>query len=211
MIKAVLFDLDGTLIDTNKLIAESFKYTFKIHHNEEKSDKEVSVFFGQPLEESFKVYGEELCNDMIKTYREYNEKIHDTMCMEFEGTTETLKTLKSMGIKTAIVTSKRKVLAERGMKINGIIEYFDAIITPEDTNEHKPKPGPVIKACEILGVKPEEALMVGDSHFDLMSGKSAGAKICGVNYTALPIELLKDCEPDYFIDSIKDIITIVDK
>lgn len=211
MIKAVLFDLDGTLIDTNKLIAESFKHTFKIHHNEEKSDKEVSVFFGQPLEDSFKVYGEDICKAMIETYRGYNEKIHDTMCKEFEGTTETIKTLKEMGIRLAIVTSKRKSLAERGMEINGILEYFDAIITPEDTKEHKPKPGPVLKACEVLGINPEEALMVGDSNFDLMSGKSAGAKTCGVSYTALPIELLKDCNPDYFIGSIKDIITIVNQ
>lgn len=209
MIKAILFDLDGTLIDTNKLIAESFKYAFKKELNEDKTDEEVSIFFGQPLRDSFINLGEELCEKMMATYRAYNEEIHDTMCNEFNGVTETLEKLKSSGFKLAIVTSKRKALAERGMKINNILRYFDAIITPEDTSEHKPKPGPVLKACEILKVEPKETLMVGDSNFDLMSGKSAGAKTCGVNYTALPIELLKQCKADYYIDSIEELLHIV--
>lgn len=209
MIKAVLFDLDGTIIDTNELIEISFKHAFKVHLNEDRTSEEVTKFFGQPLKDSFMPYGEELAEKMIKTYRDFNEAIHDERCKEFEGVKETLEFLKEKGIKTAIVTSKRRILAERGMNLFDLRKYFDVIVTPEDTTEHKPKPGPVLKACELLSVDPKNAMMVGDSHFDLMSGKNAGAKTCGVRYTALPIKLLEDCNPDYFINSIDEIKEIV--
>ena len=209
MIKAVLFDLDGTIIDTNELIEMSFKHAFKVHLNEDRTSEEVTKFFGQPLRDSFISYGEDTADRMIKTYRDFNEAIHDEGCKEFEGVKETLEFLKAKGIKLAIVTSKRRVLAERGMNLFDLRKYFDAIVTPEDTAEHKPKPGPVLKACELLGVAPNEAMMVGDSHFDLMSGKTAGAKTCGVRYTALPIKWLEECEPDYFIDSIDGMKKIV--
>ncbi|SHE85199.1 pyrophosphatase PpaX [Clostridium fallax] len=211
MIKAVLFDLDGTLIDTNELILQSFRYAFEKVLNLKVDDKEITKMFGEPLKYSFKRYSEEHLEELITTYRGYNEDIHDTMCKAFPGVITMLDNLKEKGLKLGIVTSKRKVLAERGMKIAGIYDYFDVVVSPELTENHKPHKEPVEKACELLGISPKEAIMVGDSPYDLLSGKSAGAKVCAVNYTALPIERLKKEEPEYYIDEALEIIDIVEK
>ena len=210
MIKAVLFDLDGTLLDTNELIYTSFVKTFKDKLNIELKKEEVTQFFGIPLGDPFKKYtNSENVDELVAYYREYNEAIHDTMCFAFEGVKELLTSLRDKGIKIAIVTSKRKELAERGMEIAGIYDFMDVIITPESTTKHKPNGDPAIKACNDLGIDPSEAIMVGDSPFDIYCGKNAGCKTCGVNYTFIDLNVLKESEPDYFIDKPLDILNLI--
>lgn len=210
MIKAVLFDLDGTLLDTNELIYTSFVKTFKDKLNIELKKEEVTQFFGIPLGDPFKKYtNSENVDELVAYYREYNEAIHDTMCFAFDGVKELLTSLRDKGIKIAIVTSKRKELAERGMKIAGIYDFMDVIITPESTTKHKPNGDPAIKACNDLGIDPSEAIMVGDSPFDIYCGKNAGCKTCGVNYTFIDLNVLKESEPDYFIDKPLDILNLI--
>ncbi|SHK52073.1 pyrophosphatase PpaX [Clostridium cavendishii DSM 21758] len=211
MIKAVLFDLDGTLIDTNELIFNSFDYALRTVLNLNPSKDEITQLFGKPLRGSLAQFNEEKADELVTTYRRYNEERHDTMCKPFEGVKELLDGLKDRGIKLGIVTSKRKVLAERGLVLGGLLEYFDVFFTPESTKNHKPHGEPAEKACESLNVKPEEAIMVGDSNFDLLCGKNAGTKTCGVTYTALPISVLEEVKPDYFIDKAIELLEIVDK
>lgn len=210
MIKAVLFDLDGTLLDTNELIYKSFYYTFKEGLNLELSKDKITSMFGQPLQDSFKDYAkEEEIDNLIKMYREYNENLHDNMCDAFLGVNELLNELKRRDIKIGIVTSKRDILARRGMQIANIIDYMDVIVTPECTDKHKPNGEPAIYACNKLNINPKEAIMVGDSHFDLMCGKDAGCKTCGVKYTALDIKRLEEVNPDYFIDEPMDLLDFI--
>ncbi|MDQ0148427.1 pyrophosphatase PpaX [Eubacterium multiforme] len=211
MIKAILFDLDGTLLDTNELIYESFKYTFNKCFNLKPSKGEITSLYGMPLENSLIDYckDEEELKRAIQTYRNYNEKIHDNMCFPFKGVEELLINLKEKDIKIGIVTSKREILAKKGMDIAGIIKYMDIIVTPECTKEHKPKGEPALYALKNLNVKPEEAIMVGDSHFDLLCGKNAGCKTCGVKYTALDIKKLEEVNPDYFVESPMEILNLL--
>lgn len=209
MIKAILFDLDGTLIDTNNLIIKSFKHTFKTHLDIEVDEKIIVNFFGEPLATSLKPYDEENVDKMIKIYREFNEKNHDVLTKGFIGIEEALKELKSLGIKLAIVTSKRRLLAERGLDLFNIKQYFNFIVTPEDTKLHKPNGEPVLKACELLKVVPTETIMVGDSHNDILCGKNAGSKTCLVEYTILAMEELSKYNPDYIIKDLKELVTII--
>ena len=211
MIKAVLFDLDGTLLDTNELIYKSFDYTFKEGLGLMLSKDEITSYFGQPLPYTFEMFtkDEEKIENLIHMYREYNEKLHDNMCFPFKGVLELLEGLKNKNIKLAIVTSKREVLARRGMEIADIIKYMDVIVTPEYTKKHKPSSEPALYACEKLGVDPKDALMVGDSHFDLLCGKEAGCKTCGVKYTALNLKRLEEVKPDYLVDSPEEILNLV--
>ncbi|WP_066894825.1 pyrophosphatase PpaX [Clostridium nigeriense] len=210
MIKAVLFDLDGTLIDTNELIYNSFVKTFKDKLEMELTREEIVDFFGRPLGEPFKKYSKrDNVDDLVAYYREYNEAIHDTMCFAFDGVKELLDGLKERNIKIGIVTSKRAELAIRGMKVAGIYDYMDIIITPESTELHKPNPDPCLKACSDLGIESNEAMMVGDSIYDIYCGKSAGCKTCGVNYTFIGLDTLKSSEPDYLIDKPEDILNLI--
>lgn len=211
MIKAVLFDLDGTLINTNELILKSFKHTFKTILDLEPTEEEITINYGRPLQEIFKSYDENRIEEMINCYRKINLELHDDECKEFADVDLMLQTLKNKGIKIGVVTSKKSDMAERGAKLMGIFKYFDTFITPEVTIRHKPEGEPVLKACENLGVSPGEALMVGDSPYDILAGKNAGAKTCGVKYTALPIEKLGESKPDFYVDKPLEILELVEK
>jgi pyrophosphatase PpaX len=211
LIKAVLFDLDGTLIDTNDLIIQSFKHTYRKHLNKDVPDSEIVVHFGEPLLATLARYDEANADILIQTYRAYNEAIHDDLTKEIVGVKQTLKELKTLGIKIGVVTSKRRELAERGLKLFNLYELMEVIITPEDTAKHKPEAEPVLKACELLNILPEEAIMVGDSHYDILCGKNAGTKSCLVKYTALPVDKIMEHNPEYAVDEIKDILEIIRK
>ncbi|WP_415329843.1 pyrophosphatase PpaX [Clostridium perfringens] len=211
MIKAVLFDLDGTLINTNDLILKSFKHTFKTMLDLEPTEEEITMNYGRPLQEIFKSYDENRIEEMINCYRKINLELHDDECKEFADVDLMLQTLKNKEIKIGVVTSKKSDMAERGAKLMGIFKYFDTFITPEVTIKHKPEGEPVLKACENLGVSPSEALMVGDSPYDILAGKNAGAKTCGVKYTALPIKKLQESKPDFYVDKPLEILELVEK
>lgn len=208
MIKGILFDLDGTLINTNELIIDSFQYTFKKHFNKEVPRAEIVNTFGAPLTETMAKYDKENTDLLLSIYRGFNETMHDKLTTKFEGVESGLKALKALGVKIGIVTSKRRVLAERGLRLINIYDYMDVIVTPEDTEKHKPQGEPAEKACELLGISPEDTIMVGDSHNDILCGRNAGCSTCLVKYTALPMEKLMEYKPDYVIDKIEDLIDI---
>lgn len=209
MIKALLFDLDGTLIDTNDLIITSFKYTFEKYLNFIPTESEILNLFGQPLEKALISYIEDddRRNEFINVYRKYNGEKHDSLAKSFEGVREALQEL-GKEFKIAVVTSKRRSMACRGLELFGLDQLVDVLITPEDTENHKPDGEPAQYACSILGVKPEEAIMVGDSHNDILCGKNAGAKTCLVTYTVLNIKEIKELNPEYIVDNIIELTNV---
>lgn len=212
MYKYILFDLDGTLVDTNDLILKSFKHTYKKHLNRDIPEEEILKNFGEPLIITLERYSKEDAKEMFKTYIGYNEVIHDQHIKGFPGTKECLKELKELGCKLSIVTSKRKELAVRGLEIFDLLQYFDEIVALEDTVLHKPNPEPVLKALEKLNSldKKNEALMVGDSKFDILSAANAGVKSVLVNWSlATEAQNTIEMKPDYIIDNLEKLIQIV--
>lgn len=209
MLKAVLFDLDGTLINTNELIIDSFKHTFKVLKNIEPDRDEVISWFGEPLFRTMGKFFDDV-DEAISVYREYNLKYHDERISLYNNTKEMLIALKDRGYKLGIVTSKNKCTAIKGLKFLGIYEYFDEMITSDDVDNHKPHKEPVLKACNLLGVFPEESIMVGDSMYDIVSGRSAGSKTCGVLFSLMKDKLL-DEKADYYVSDLIEIVDIVDK
>ena len=202
MMKAILFDFDGTVIDTNTLIIESYKYAFKTVMNRDVSLEEILGLFGRPLQislnEDYGEYGDELC----RKFREFNESRHDEIAKPFPGVPDGIIAIKNAGYKIGIVTSKRRTMLERGIKLIGLENYFDVLIATEDTERHKPDPQPVLTACERLCVAPDDALYVGDSVFDILCGKNAGMKTCGVKYTLTEPEKLFEAGMDYFVEDM---------
>lgn len=204
MIKAVLFDFDGTLIDTNELIFQSYNYAFKRVYGRAVKNEEFIRLYGRPLRKSLiEDYGDDGYK-LIDEYREFNEKNHDLLVKSFEGTTEGLVLLKENGIKLGVVTSKRLWMVLKGIDFLGYKDMFETLVTLDDTVKHKPEPDPVLKGCEMLNELPENTVYVGDSVFDLMSGKAAGTKTCAVKYSLTSEEELLKCNPDYFSATIFD-------
>lgn len=200
MIKAILFDFDGTLMNTNELIFASYGYAFRTVLGRDVTQKEIHDMYGKPLYTSLAVYGE-YQDELYRVYREYNESNHDRLVKFFDGAAEGVKKLHENGYKLAVVTSKREVTLKRGIKLLGLESCFDVLITPADTDKHKPDPEPILLACKKLGVTADESVMVGDSIFDLQCGRAAGTKLAAVTYSTT-FNALLDYNPEYTPDTI---------
>lgn len=209
MIEAVLFDLDGTVADTNELVFESFKQLF-LKMGLEVDDDVIYSFFGEPLLNSLKKFSDEP-EDLVDYFRDFNEKVHDEMIKPFDGVVKALEGLKERRIKLGIVTSKRAYMANKSLEILDLAKYFSVVVTPESTRKHKPYPEPLLKACELLGgINPENTIMVGDATYDILCGNKAGAKTVAVKYSMIGQDVLKSAGPDYMVDNLEELLPIVD-
>lgn len=206
--RGILFDLDGTLIDTSNLIIRSFQHTFTHHYGRPLTPQQVYAFFGKPLRDAMEYYGPDKVEELIKTYREFNLANHDELTTGFASVPETIQKLYNAGIVMAIVTSKTKSTAIRGLKLFDMDKYFSAVIGHEECQRHKPDPEPVLRALEEIKLTPAECLMVGDSPFDLVSARAAGVRTAAVRWTELAWEQLLAEQPDYELSTIEDLLTI---
>ncbi len=207
--KYVLFDLDGTLIDTNRLIIDCFKHTYKAHLDLDVSEEEILKHFGEPLIITLRRYSEEKHQEMFETYVSFNEAIHDDYVTLCPGVRECLEGLKSLGCTMAVVTSKRRRGALKGLELFGIKDCFKAIVALEDTERHKPEPEPILRAIELLGADLDSVLMVGDSIFDIECASNAGVKSVLVNWSAANGFQDEQKTPDYTVRSMEEVIDIV--
>jgi pyrophosphatase PpaX len=208
-ITTVLFDLDGTLINTNELIIKSFLQTLDTYYPGKYSRNDVLPFIGPPLEESFGTIDETRIEELVKYYREFNIKHHDDLVEEFEGVKETVKILKEKGFKLGVVTSKIRQTVNMGLNITQLSSYFDVVITVDDVQKPKPDPEPILFALEKLDSKPEETIMIGDIHYDILAGKNAGTKTAGVAWTLRGKDYLSSYNPDFMLDTMTDLLEIV--
>ncbi|SMC55676.1 pyrophosphatase PpaX [Sporomusa malonica] len=208
--KGILFDLDGTLIDTSNLIIQSFQHTFAQHYGQPLTPQEIYAFFGKPLRAAMEHYGPDKVEELITTYREFNLVYHDKLTTDFAGVAETIQKLHNAGILMAIVTSKTKSTAIRGLRLFDMDKYFPIVIGHEECLKHKPDPEPVQLALEQIKLAPAECLMVGDSPFDLASARAAGVKTAAVRWTQLDWENLLAEHPDYVLKNIEDLFAICD-
>ena len=207
-IDTVLFDLDGTLIDSKELIYSSFVYTFeKFRPGYKLSDEELKSFFGPTLVQTFSRYSndEKEINDMIDYYRTYNKANHDEMISPMSNAKATLKKLHNSGYAVGIVSSKKDDLVIRGLEVCGLIDYVDLVIGCDDVKNHKPAPDGILMAVEKLHAK--NAIYVGDHPNDIIAGKNANVKTVAVLYSESVDKLLEE-KPDYVIKNLDNILQI---
>ncbi|MDD3705905.1 MAG: HAD-IA family hydrolase [Clostridiaceae bacterium] len=207
--KYVLFDLDGTLINTNNLIIDSFKYTYKTCLGLDVCEEDILKCFGEPLKVTLRRYSEEKADELFNTYIEYNEVRHNDTVTIFEGIPELLPELVKRGSILAVVTAKRRKVALMGLELFDIRKYFDVIVALEDTELHKPNPAPVIKALEILGANASETLMVGDSVFDIHSAHGASVAAALVKWSAAQDFQDEASSADYVVHDTKELLKII--
>ena len=207
-IKGILFDLDGTVINTNELIFQSFEYALENVLHTTISRDILRTTFGKPLAQIMEEMGGNQAQELRKAFVDYSIA-HETDIYLFPHVEDALKELKARNIGTAVVTSRLYRSALRDLHQFELEKYFDVFITPEATEKHKPNPEPALKALEMLGIKPQEAIMVGDSGLDLLCGKQAGCKTAAVRYSLFPEEELAQHQPDYMLDSLLDLLPLV--
>lgn len=208
-INTLLFDLDGTLIDTNDLIISTYLHTLEKYYPGKYTREDVLPFLGPTLHEVFGEMDPDRVEEMVLEYRNYNLANHDALVKEFVGVMETIETLKKKGYKLAIVTTKREDVAFKGLRLMKLDSYFDVMIAYDHVKKVKPDPEPIFLALEKLGSKPEEALMVGDNFHDVLAGKNAGTKTAGVAWSIKGREYLAKYEPDFMLENMTDLLTIL--
>ena len=211
-IKGVLFDLDGTLVNTTPLILESFRHTFKQFGMPVPSDSELVAGFGLPMRTAVTAYmPDEMADEFCDAYRAYQRTRHDELIESIDGVGETLSVLKQRRIKMAVVTSKKRPAAIRDLGCYDLVEYFDTIIACDDCAENKPLPGPSLMALKRLGLNGADCLAVGDSPYDLQSARAAGCQTAAVRYTSFDWNfILTEGKPDYVLNKMTDLLTLID-
>ncbi|MEM1503004.1 pyrophosphatase PpaX [Domibacillus sp. 8LH] len=208
-ITTLLFDLDGTLINTNELIVQSFLHTLNHYFPNQYEREDVYPFMGPPLIDTFEALDKERTMEMVDHYRAFNHEKHDALVTEFEGVYETIRTLHENGYKMAIVSTKIHETVLKGLKLTNLDPFFDVVIGLDDVEHAKPHPEPVQKALAALGSKPEEAIMVGDNYHDIEGGKNAGVQTAGVAWSLKGRDFLNTYDPDYMLESMADLLDIL--
>ena len=197
-IEGVLFDNDGTLVDTRDLLLESFRYATRTVLGHELPDEAYLKSVGTPLADQMDGFartpGESA--ELLRVYRAYNHRIHDQMIGPFPGIAEALDELSRANVKMGVVTSKLHDLAWHGLEITGLAKYFDFLIGPDDCPEHKPAPGPVLEGCRRMGLAPASCAYVGDSEFDIRAGNAAGTTTIAVLWGMASRATLEGEHPD---------------
>ncbi|SFF68621.1 pyrophosphatase PpaX [Halobacillus alkaliphilus] len=207
-IRTILFDLDGTLIDTNDLIIASFTHTIKEYSDRSYTRDEILDFIGPPLRESLEKINPERVEDMVETYRKHNIENHEAYVRAYDGVVDTIRQLKEAGYRMGIVTTKMKNTVQMGLEITGLDGLFETIITLDDVTNAKPHPEPIVKALHALDSKASEALMVGDNTHDIEAGHNAGTHTAGVAWTVKGREVLEQLKPDYMLNHMSELLEI---
>jgi pyrophosphatase PpaX len=219
-LRAVLFDLDGTLIDTTDLIFRSYHHALGAVLGEPPTDEELFLGFGQPLPEAFAAILDHrridppslerlaLIERLILTYRAFNLAHHDELAREVPGAKATLEALRERGYRVGLVTSKARAIAERGLRLVGLANAFEVAVCAEDSIRHKPHPDPLLVALDRLGLRatPRAALYVGDSTHDLVAGRAAGVRTAAALWGPFPEASLRALAPDLFLDRVEALL-----
>ncbi|MDK2798487.1 MAG: pyrophosphatase PpaX [Clostridiales bacterium] len=209
MIQNVIFDFDGTLIDTNELIILSLYETVKNVLHKEISQHDLIPVLGKHLEAQMRYFSEKKYKEMILYYKNYYRIHRDRMIKKFPGTSDLLKKLKFLGCKIGIASAKGRSGILHGLKRFDLNQYVDCIISAYDVENNKPHPECIYKLKDYFQCKNKDMLIIGDSPYDILCGINAQIKTALVSWTIFPKERFEGITPDYIVNEPLDIIKIV--
>jgi len=207
----VLFDLDGTLIDSGPIILASMQHSVRTVLGREIPAEELGLTIGgQGIVAQMQAIDPERADELLETYKEHNDGLHDTL-EAFDELLALLPRLRAEGRKLGIVTAKRHRTAALALeRFPALAQGIDVVVAHEDTDRHKPDADPVLFAIERLGGTPAQAVYVGDSPFDIRAAKAAGAYAVAVGWGGIhPDERLLAEEPDAFVRSAAELLSVL--
>lgn len=214
---AVLFDLDGTLIDTTDLILTSCVHTFERHVGAAPSRDALIATFGRSLPEALREFARDVglpdpdqaADTMLATYRAHNDEHHDALIREFPGVPAMLDALQRASHRLGVVTSKREGAARRGLDRYDLAHYFEVAVFHDDTERHKPDPEPLLAAASRLGLAVQDIIYVGDSVHDVAAGRAAGMRTIAALWGPFERVDLERVGPDAVAETPRDVLRVV--
>jgi pyrophosphatase PpaX len=206
-----LFDLDGTLIDSVRLILDSYHHTLAAHGLPPRSDEDWLRGVGTPLAVQFADWGHDQgqLEALIATYRQYNLAHHDRMVTVYPGIVPAMEAIRRAGRGTGLVTSKNRAGAVRGLALARLEQMMDVLVCADEVTNPKPHPEPVEKAIALLQADPATTVYVGDSIHDLISGRAAGVRTAAALWGPFGRDHLAGATPDYWLEHPSDLLTLL--
>lgn len=211
MLKAVIFDFDGTLADTAPAIVATMKQTFREMGLPEPEEELIKSTIGLPLEGCCRISGN-LEESQVEVASEIYRRIFNDFAAShtkvYPGVVDTMKALAAKGLRLAIATSRGPNSLDLVLRTNNIDVVFETRVTGHDGFAPKPAPDMVLVLLERMGLTPDEAIVVGDTTFDIEMGNGAGCRTCAVTYGNHSLEKLLTANPTYHIDSMPELMDI---
>ena len=201
----VLFDLDGTLVDSAAIILGSFHHaTETVLHRRFPDELILARVGGTNLDHQMRLLDSEHVDELVRVYREHNDPQYSNLPC-FDGIVAVLARLKHEGRRLGVVSAKRRATVERvfdGMEIGG---YFDVVVGSDDTERHKPDPEPLLRALELLDADARDAAYVGDSPFDVAAARAAGVFSVAVGWGGIH----RVDTADAFVETPKELLGVL--
>jgi len=201
----VLFDLDGTVVDSGGIILASMRHATRTVLALEIPDEELMASVGGPgLEAQMRAFAPERVEELVRVYREHNEPLHDELecCAGMEGV---LVRLKEEGRRLGVVSAKRRSTVELAFAHVPIAHLFDVLVGGDETERQKPAPDPLLLALERLGAAPAGAAYVGDSPYDMQAARAAGLYAVGVTWGRIHDRAALD-DADVVVDEAEELL-----
>jgi pyrophosphatase PpaX len=211
-LQTFLFDLDGTLIDSVRLILDSYHHTLAAHGIPPRSDDDWLRGVGTPLSVQFAEWHDDrgTLDALIATYRAYNLAHHDRMVTVYPGVAAAIEAIRAAGHRTGLVTSKNRQGALRGLTLVKLERTMDVLVCADEVTNPKPHPEPVEKALALLGADAGTTVYVGDSIHDMMSGRAAGVRTAAALWGPFGRSHLEGAAPDFWLETPADLLTLLD-
>ena len=211
----VLFDLDGTVVDTVELITESFRHASRVVFGRALPDEQFMAYVGQPLMQQMRLLSPDHAQQLYDAYREYNLRRHDELIRSYAGIEPALLALRAAGRRLGLATSKSADTTEMAFRALGMREHFDVVVTASDTTAHKPSPEPLLLCLERLAaqrpgepIDPSAAIYIGDSPYDIQAGRAAGMATAAVTWGIFSRKDLEDARPDHVAQEPGDLVRL---
>ena len=207
--RTVIFDLDGTLIDTIPLIVASHRHAVQTVLGHDLPDDVLRSGIGRPLIEQMAVFDPDRAQDLYDSYRVWNHANTAALLGRFAGVDDVLRRLHRAGAAIGVATSKSRDAVDLAFSIQPPVITFGAVVTVEDTDRHKPDPEPVLTAIARLGATPSEAAYVGDAPYDIAAARAAGCGAVGVTWGVASGDVLRDAGADEVAETPEELTAIL--
>jgi pyrophosphatase PpaX len=204
----VLFDLDGTVVDSGGIILRSMRHATWTVLAREYSDAELMASVGGPgLEAQMHALAPEHVDELVRVYREHNEPLHETL-ESCRGIESVLEELKARGHRLGVVTAKRRATVELAFARVPLAHLFDTVVGGDETTRHKPEPEPLLLAADRLGAGASECAYIGDSPYDMAAARAAGMFAVGVTWGRIHARESLEAA-DVVVDAAEELLDVV--
>lgn len=201
--RCVIFDLDGTLTQTNELIFATFNHVAKKYTDREYTPTEIVSMFGPPEEIAIqKIVGEDRVAEAMEDFHEFYRASHHKMASAYDGIPDVLEFLRTKGVLLAVFTGKGKKSALTTLRELGILKYFDIVVTGNDVRSFKPSGDGILRILSKFQVEAEDTLMVGDAVSDIKAAREAGVRVAAVVWDSYGKKEVLKLDPDFLFDDV---------